>query len=1019
MLRRAWLCLACLSLFPEPARALDPSKHLSQYAHAAWRVQDGFFRGTPFEITQTGDGYLWVGSSTGLLRFDGIRFVPWTPEHGARLPGARIVRLVTGRDGSLWIATNGGVSHWKNGTLTNYSTGPAGAYAMFEDSRGQVWLGQPLLPETPQPLCRIIDLQRPCVSVPTVPPIQGITAIAEDAHGDVWIGGSTTLVRWSGGSPTVYGPTGLKNNSASGVEAIVAMADGTLWVGIAKAGPGLGLQRLAQGHWQSFKTPELDGDSLIVTALRLDRDGALLVGTADRGLYRLHDRSVDHVDSMSGLSGDFVQALTEDREGNVWVSTDQGVDRFSDTPVVSFSSREGLCSTEVQSVMAGRDGSVWVGGDSGLSRLRNGRVSCIRSGHGLPGTQVTSLLEDHAGRLWVGIDNDLWIYEHDAFRRVAKPDGSAIGFVFGLAEDAEHRIWVTAGGTPRRLLRIDGSNVQEELHDKSPRRVAADPTGGVWLGMVNGELAHYKDGTLVSYRFPHETPGTAQQLLAGPDGSILGATTFGLVGWYNGKQFMLTPKNGLPCDSVYAMSYDARGNLWLFMDCAIGEVIAADLVNLRSNPEAQISMRTLDVFDGVHTGYPSFDAGARSTDGRLWFAAKSQLQMIDPEHLRRNQVQPPVHVEQIVADRRHHPAGGIVRLPPLTRDLEIDYVALSFIAPQKVLFRYRLEGRDRTWQEPGTRRAAFYSDLRPGTYRFRVIASNNDGVWNEEGASADFVVAPTWYQSNSFLVLSIITGLAMVWTAYRIHMRQVARALNVRFDERLAERTRIARELHDTLLQSFHGLLFRFQAAINMLPDRPVDAKLKFESAIDQASQAIAEGRDAVQNLRASPQVTNDLAKALSAVADELTTAYGDDATDRSVIDVAVEGTPRELHPIVCADVYRIAAEALRNAYRHADARQIEVRIRYDDKQLGVRVQDDGKGIDAVIRCHERPGHFGLPGMRERAKVIGGSLDVWSEMSLGTAVDLTVPAAAAYATGRRQRAGRGLLERLAGRSTNT
>ena len=236
--------------------------------------------------------------------------------------------------------------------------------------------------------------------------------------------------------------------------------------------------------------------------------------------------------------------------------------------------------------------------------------------------------------------------------------------------------------------------------------------------------------------------------------------------------------------------------------------------------------------------------------------------------------------------------------------------------------------------------------------------------------------------------------------------------------ERVDERTRIARELHDTLLQSFHGLLVRFQAAINLLPDRPVEAKLKFESAIDQASQAIAEGRDAVQNLRASTSATNDLAKALTALADELATAYGDDPTSRPVIDVAVEGTSRELHPIVRDDVYRIAAEALRNAYRHAEARRIEVRIHYDDAQLGMRVRDDGKGIDEAIRGHERRGHFGLLGMRERAEAVGGTLYVRSEMSPGTAVDLTIPAAAAYTTSHGPRADRGPFERFAGRTTN-
>src|SRR5262245_46595970 len=211
MLRHVWLFLACLSLFPQPARALDPSKRISQYAHAAWRIQDGFFRGTPYDVTQTQDGYLWVATSSGLLRFDGVRFVPWTPEYGARLPGSWVVRLAKGRDGGLWIATNGGVSHWKNEKLTNYPTGPYGAFAVFEDSRGQLWLAQPLVPETPQPLCRIIDDQAHCLSVPGVPPIHAIGAIAEDAHGDIWIGGSSTLVRWSGGGSTVCEPVGVQN----------------------------------------------------------------------------------------------------------------------------------------------------------------------------------------------------------------------------------------------------------------------------------------------------------------------------------------------------------------------------------------------------------------------------------------------------------------------------------------------------------------------------------------------------------------------------------------------------------------------------------------------------------------------------------------------------------------------------------------------------------------------------------------------------------------------------------------
>jgi signal transduction histidine kinase len=280
-----------------------------------------------------------------------------------------------------------------------------------------------------------------------------------------------------------------------------------------------------------------------------------------------------------------------------------------------------------------------------------------------------------------------------------------------------------------------------------------------------------------------------------------------------------------------------------------------------------------------------------------------------------------------------------------------------------------------------------------------VIASNNSGVWNEAGAMLDFSIAPAYYQTTWFRTAVVMTVLALIWAAYQYRVRQVAAAFEARLQERVNERTRIARELHDTLLQSFHGLLFRFQAATNKLTDSPV--KQEFESTIDQAAQAITEGRDAVQDLRASTVVTNDLGVAISTLGGELAAGQNQDAkTSPTVVDIAVEGTPRDLHPILRDDIYRIAGEALRNAFRHAGARRIEVEIRYDDTALQVRVRDDGKGIDAVLLDEERPGHFGIRGMRERAELVGGHLDVWSKAGLGTEVELTIPAAAVYATPR-------------------
>jgi len=370
--------------------------------------------------------------------------------------------------------------------------------------------------------------------------------------------------------------------------------------------------------------------------------------------------------------------------------------------------------------------------------------------------------------------------------------------------------------------------------------------------------------------------------------------------------------------------------------------------------------------------------------------------MVDPRHLPFNKLPPPVQVEQVVADRTAYELASQVRLPPRVRDLRIDYTALSLVAPEKNAFRYKLEGRDSDWQEAGNRRQAFYTDLDPGDYRFRVIAANNSGVWNEEGATFDFSIAPAYWQTDWFRALCVLAFLALLITLYRLRVRQIARHFNATLDARVSERTRIARDLHDTLLQSFHGLLLRFQTAFQLLPERPMEAKKKLGSAIEQAAEAITEGRDAVQGLRASTAESNDLALAISTVGQELGT---DSANHRPSFRVAVEGEARNLHPILRDEIYRIAAEALRNAFRHSHAQQVEVEVRYDNEQFRLRVRDDGKGIDpAVLSGQGREGHYGLAGMRERATLVGGQLVVWSEVDAGTEVELRVPASTAYAT---------------------
>jgi len=986
--------------------AVDPSNRISQYAHTAWRIQDGVLSGTPFAVTQTTDGYLWIGTQAGLVRFDGVRFVPWTSPDGKHLPSSNIASLLGARDGSLWIGMDGGLSHWDKRDLTNYPINPGRINSIIEDRNGTVWFARTRGSDAAGGLCQVIGIGMRCYGKTDGIPDSGGGAgpLVEDTLGNLWIGGSTEVVRWKPGSSSTYVARGLKSKEGlDGVSGLAANPDGPVWVGMGYPGRGLGLQQLVQGAWKPFVTPELDSSTLEVQALFLDREGALWIGTYKQGIYRIHGRKVDFFHSADGLSSNSVYQFYEDREGNLWVATSKGIDCFRDVRVATFSTREGLATPEVDSVLAAQDGTVWIGGGDALDAIHQGEVSSVQAGKGLPGNQVTSLLEDQAGRLWVGVDRTMSIYKNGRFRRIDRPDGRPIGLVVGMTEDVDNNIWVETTGPPRTLIRIHDFKVQEEFpvpQMPAARKVAADPEGGIWLGLMNGDLARYRHGKTEIFPFEHSVDSRGNQLIVNSDGSILGATPLGLVAWKEGKQQTLTVRNGLPCDTVYALIEDSQRALWLYTQCGLVEIAGTELQRWWGQPDITVQLKIFDTFDGVQPGRAAFGAAARSPDGRLWFANGVVLQMIDPGHQSGNALPPPVHVEGLIADRKNYSPRQDLRLPPRTRDLEIDYTALSFVVPQKVRFRYKLEGRDAAWQEPGTRRQAFYSDLRPGRYRFRVIACNNDGVWNDAGATLDFSVAPACYQTTWFRVSCIGASILLLWGLYQLRLRQLARQCNMGLEARVSERMRIAREMHDTLLRSFQGLMFRFQAARNMLPRRPDEASQALDGALVTAEQAIAESRDAIHDLRSEPVAQSDLAHLLTAMGQELASSQ-DANRDSPNFSVTVEGERQTLSPSLQDEVYRIAREVLRNAFRHARARHIEAEIRYDDRRLRLRIRDDGRGIDPkVLEEGGRAGHWGLTGVRERAQRIGARLDFWSQAGAGTEVQLTVPASVAYGTSR-------------------
>ena len=780
---RAVILLVVACFHSSVGIALDPTSHVSQYRHNAWRMQDGLLRGQPNVITQTSDGYIWVGTAAGLMRFDGVRLIPWEPPAGSQLPSHNVRALLAARDGSLWIGTDAGLSHWTQQNLVTYLKEPGIVSSILEDRLGTIWVTRTRLPEAAAgALCQISGAKLECYRVPDESSIGGCcNALVEDPSGDLWMGSSTGLWRWHNGSLSMYPNKYLEPNTGfDGVESNVPASDGSLWVGIDHGGRGVGLERFVQGSWKPFRQPGLDGSKLQIAFLFMDRDGALWVGTWDRGIYRIRGSRADHFSSADGLSSNTINQFYQDREGNIWVATSQGIDCFRDIPVVSFSMEEGLSADNVVSVLAAHDGTVWVGNPGGLDAIRGGTVSSIRTGQGLPGNQVTSLFEDRDRRLWVGVDDRLWIHQDGRVIEIRRADGSHVGTVAGITEDGEGNIWAVTIAPSWKLVRIRAFRVVEEIlppHIPAARALAADQRAGIWLGLMNGGLARFRNGNTETFSFDQTKNLPVRQVIANADGSVLGTTAGGLIGWKVGKLQTMTVRNGIPCDDIFSIVSD-HDNYWLYTRCGLVAISSAQMQQWWGHPSLVLKVNVIDQSEGVQPGEAPFSPQAsRSPDGKLWFADNSVLQMFDPAHTKQNLVSPPVHVEQIVADRKTYDTSSEstehLRLPPLIRELEIDYTALSFVAPEKVRFRYKLEGLDRDWHDVGNRRQAFYTNLPPRHYRFRVAACNNSGVWNEAGAVLDFSTAPAYYQTNWFRALWAAAFLALLWAVYQVRIRQL------------------------------------------------------------------------------------------------------------------------------------------------------------------------------------------------------------------------------------------------------
>ena len=980
----AFLLLACGG----SAFALNPALDVSQYAHTTWKIRDGFPKSEISSIAQTPDGYLWLGSEFGLFRFDGVRHVQWRPPANQELPSNFILSLLVNRDGTLWIGTANGLASWKDGRLTQYAE-LAGRqiFKILEDRDGSIWVSGGSL--SSGRLCAIRNGNVQCFgddgSFGRV-----VFNLYEDSKGNLWAGVKDGLWRWKPGPPKFFSLPG----EPDGIQCLGEDTDGTLLVGWES-----GIHRFIEGKLEAFTIPGRVGPIRARRLLR-DREGSLWIGTLNEGLVHVHHGRTDVFKLSDGLSGESASRLFEDREGNLWVATGSGLDRFRDFVVAKYSVNQGLSSPRIQSVIADREDGIWLATRDSVNRWRNGQVSILnvesQQLEGKPnGFRPNSLLQDHTGRVWVSTPFEFGYLKDNRFISI----NSLPGAITALAQDTAKTLWIA--NEQVALFQVSGDKVVQQIpwstfgHNDHVSTMVADPNGGIWLGFYLGGIVYYSDGQVrASYATAAGlTAGRVSDLQFDHEGVLWIATEGGLSRLKNGRVATLTGRNGLPCDAVHWLREDDARSFWLYTSCGLLRVARSELdawsssVDHDVNANKKIVATVFDISDGVltiATGNHFTPQVAKSTDGKIWFATDDGVSVVDPNNLPFNKLQPAMQIEQFIADRKTYDAtadqSGILRLPPLIRDLQIDYTALSLVAPEKILFRYKLEGRDNDWQDAGNRRQAFYNDLAPGNYRFRVMACNNSGVWNEAGTYIDFSIAPAYYQTAWFRIAVLVLLLLALGAIYQLRLRQVAGVV----------RARIARDLHDTLLQSVQGLILKFHAVSKQIPaDLPAHDAL--EKTLDHADRVLAEGRDSIRNLRVNSASLSDLPAAFRSVAEE--TSQGREAVFKTV----VEGHFRDLHPLVLEECYCIGREAIINALTHSQGQHVEAEITYDARQFRLRVRDDGRGIDPhILTAGGRAGHWGLRGMQERAEKLGGQLRFWSRPETGTEVELTVPGATAY-----------------------
>ena len=1011
------------------ARAQLPGTIGDEYLYDSWQREDGLPQVSVNAIVQDHRGYLWVGTEDGLARFDGTGFVVFDRDRRKtpRLQSHTIRALLPDRDDGLWIATRRGLARLEaEDRLTLYTTAEGLAdddvRTLHQDQEGYLWIG------TEGGLSRFH-----AGTFESWTPRDGLLdnsvwVILEDQQGGLWIGTEGGLQRFENGRFTAS-VTKREGLAADHVRTLYEDRRGRLWIGTSD-----GLNRFEEGRLTSY-TPADGLPHPTVNALLEDYDGQLWIGT-DGGLARLPTELQDSGGvHPTGLLGHKIRTLWQDHEKSLWVGAGiLGLVRVRKATLATRGAAEGLADDLVWAIYQDRAGSVWVGTNNGLSRLEaGGGVLNYTTDDGLPGPDVRALLEDRHGNLWIGTEaHGLARFRDGEFVTYDSTNGLADAGVFALLEDRRGALWIGTGNGLNRFE--DGQwrtfDTRDGLLHNRIWALHEDPKGVLWIGTESG-LTRHAEGRFTAVSLPvPDIVKTIHSERGGRDGNgtlWLGTAESGLLRYQDGELISVSVDQGLFDHQVHEILNDDRGWMWMSSNQGIFRVSRAQLEDLAAARIDWVDSFSYSEDHGMRSregngrGHP---AGFKTRDGRLWFSTIKGVVIVDPERLEINDTPPRVHIEEVLVDRqvaqvaRSDAGAASAVLPPNTRELALRYVALSFLDPEKLRFRYKLENFDRDWVDAGVRRVAYYTNLDPGSYRFRVIASNSDGVWNEVGDTLELYLRPAFYQTWGFYLACAVAVALSGWGLYLLRVRQLL------FRNRELLRMKSELELKNAEVEARHAEMERFTYAISHDLKSPLvtirgylgfvrdqaesgetDRMMRDIQRIDAAAMTMAHMLDELLELSRVGRITDEpTAISLSELAREAADLVAGRIAERGVEVEIASGLPT-----VFGDRPRLLA-ALQNLIDNAakfmgdqPRPRIWVGSRREGDETICFVHDNGIGIDAgdqerVFDLFDRVNQeidgtgIGLALVKRIVEVHGGRIWVESEgAGRGSSFCFTLP----------------------------